>query len=313
MLTVPVKIILMRNLKNNAMKKITFFMVLLSTVGCAQVDNNDKSTKNTKAKVEKTQHRYGGWYCPDNLNGFPPVDVKNWANVPVISDRLPTKEETQSEASLMYIDPTEYPLAKALDIQLPQLATYYSNHTKKNELVIVIQAVKIDNDSIVGFRYLNGGNGSCHLSEVNFMAEKDIADIPSSRFVSHSIRINNATQDVVWKVLTDSKHLNALYPTFNVNVPARSDWRSKTSANYYYTSPKNLTSTYADMLFGCFYVQNDYLIDNHAYVEKFILLENKLENYTELKIVCGPYLDDFESQKSILQSWASKVNELSLK
>ena len=46
---------------------------------------------------------------------------------------------------------------------MPKLARFYNIHSGKRELVIIIQALNISNDSIVGFRYLNGGNGSARL------------------------------------------------------------------------------------------------------------------------------------------------------
>ena len=66
-------------------------------------------------------HKYGGWYCPDNLNGFPAVDIHNWEDVPVINGRMPTQDETQTEASLIFIDIEKYPNAKPLDLKMPQL------------------------------------------------------------------------------------------------------------------------------------------------------------------------------------------------
>lgn len=50
-----------------------------------------------------------------------------------------------------------------MDIVLPKLAQFYNEYSKKTEVVIVIQAIEIEGDSIVGFRYLNGGNGSLSL------------------------------------------------------------------------------------------------------------------------------------------------------
>ena len=42
--------------------------------------------------AEKEPHKYGGWYCPDNLNGFPAVDINNWENVPIVNGRMATKD-----------------------------------------------------------------------------------------------------------------------------------------------------------------------------------------------------------------------------
>ena len=59
---------------------------------CAQKDASeagaDTPTEETKAPTEKADvHRYGGWYCPDNLGGFPPVDVASLDAVPVVHER----------------------------------------------------------------------------------------------------------------------------------------------------------------------------------------------------------------------------------
>ncbi len=292
-------------------------MVLLSTMGCAQVEQPKETQKNketkttTTVKKEKIPHKYGGWYCPDNLNGFPAVDVSKWAEVPVISGRLPTKEETQTEASLMYIDSKEYPEAKAIDIKLPQLATFYNEYSKKDEYIIVIQAVEIGIDSVVGFRYLNGGNGSAYINEVNFLTEDEAAKVPTGQFVSYSIKIEKANQDRVWEVITKNKYLSALQPSFSDNLPIDMSWRSKTNANYYYASYNQLTSPYAGKLFGCYYIQNDYMINTTSYVEKFLLLENLDEDYTELKITCGPYSPlEYEKQKTVIENWAKIVREI---
>ena len=76
--------------------------------------------------VHREPHKYGGWYCPDNLSGFPPMDIHNFEQVNVIRNRLPTKEETKTGASLMFFDPTEFPDATPLDMKLPRVAKIYS-------------------------------------------------------------------------------------------------------------------------------------------------------------------------------------------
>ena len=57
----------------------------------------------------------------------------------------------------MYFDTTKIPSARPFDMKMPKLARYYSEYTKKNELVVVIQVVVAATDTVVGFRYLNGG------------------------------------------------------------------------------------------------------------------------------------------------------------
>lgn len=223
---------------------------------------------------------------------------------------MPTKEETRNGTSLIFVDPKKYPNAKTLNITMPKLANFYNEYSKRDELVIVIQAIDINNDSIVGFRYLNGGNGSAHLKEVRFLSDHQIAMIPPSRFISHHVTIN-APQNVIWNVLTKSENAKILQPIFDKNNELNPNWREKTNVNYSYKNTGVQTASYANILFGNYYIQNDY--NYLQYNEKFLLLENKQTNQTELKIVSGPYGVDFETQKNILINWSEKVKALSEK
>lgn len=253
-------------------------------------------------------HRYGGWYCPDNLNGFPAVDLAKWNEVPVVHDRMPTLEETQNGTSLIFVDAEKYPNAKPLGIAMPKLAHFYNHSAKRSDLVIVIQAVNIDNDSIVGFRYLNGGNGSARLNEVVFLNENELAELPSSRFITQVYEIN-ATPAAVWEILTKPEHSKDLQATFDPKSTLNRDWRNATNLNFHYANAGKVTAQYADKLFGNFYIQNDY--EQLAYTEKFILLQDETSGITTLQFVCGPYLEDFEAQQKALMNWAKAVKKMS--
>lgn len=297
----------------NKIFKVLVVLCLISFTSCLQINKPDDSkdievSKQTQIKSEP--HRYGGWYCPDNLNGFPAVDINNWKNVPVVNGRMATKEETQNGTSLIFPDILKYPNAKPLDITMPKLAGFYNKYSKREDLIIVIQAINVNNDSIVGFRYLNGGNGSARLKEVRFLSDNEIEMIPKSRFVSHNIKIK-ANQDEVWAILTKPKNAAALQSIFDKDNTLKNDWRKTSNINYRYPNTGIITSSYANKLFGNFYIQNDY--DILQFNEKFLLLENEQTKNTELKIVSGPYGDDFETQKSIINNWALKVKELSEK
>jgi len=301
------------------MKNKTFNLLIVicltSLSSCLQnnkpIDKKDLEVENQINKPVKTEpHKYGGWYCPDNLNGFPAVDISDWKNVPVVNGRMATKEETQNGKSLIFIDAEKYPNAKPLDITMPKLASFYNEYSKREDLIIVIQAINIDNDSIVGFRYLNGGNGSARLKEVRFLPDNEIEMITASRFVSLNININ-ASQDIIWEVLTNTENIEILQPIFDKENELKPDWRKTSNVNYHYPNSGILTSSYANKLFGNFYIQNDY--DYLQYNEKFLLLENEQTKNAELKIVCGPFGDDFEARKNILNNWAQKVKELSEK
>ncbi|MEM7375377.1 MAG: hypothetical protein AAF587_42670 [Bacteroidota bacterium] len=301
------------------MNKIVFQALILvslfSLISCSQnynsVKSEDLKVSNQETKTtEKEAHRYGGWYCPDNLGGFPAVDIANWHTVPVVNGRMPTKEETQNGTSLIFVDSDQYPDAKPLDLTMPKLASIYNRNTRRDELIIVIQAVNVDNDSIVGFRYLNGGNGSARLDEVQFLTDEDVDIKPNSRFVAHSIRIK-ASEDAIWDIMTQSEHVQDLEPVFNQDNSLTKYWRSNSNINYHYANSGMLTSDFADKIFGNYYVQNDY--NRLGYTEKFLISEDPQSKTSELILVCGPFGDDFDRQKDALLHWAQKVKELSEK
>lgn len=290
-------------------------MALFTILSCAQ--NGEMSNKvkaqATQQKEEKTMkepHNYGGWYCPDNLIGFPAIGTADWRNVPVINGRMPTQKETKTSSSLIYVDPEKHPDAKPLDMTMPKLAKYYIDHTKEEELVIAIQAFRVDNDSIIGFRFLNGGNGSARLHELEFLSDEDIKKLPQTSFVTHQLEIN-APQDSIWQVLTKKEYLSALEPTFDPKNQLHKDWSSETKVNYRYGKLGDPMAIYANKVYGSFYIQNDFGLVN--YTEKFLLVEKEDGNSTTMHIACGPFGDDFEEQKAILYAWGEKVKALSEK
>ena len=299
-------------MKNNSIQ-LFVGLCLISLSACAQNEVSPAPEKEEKSVQEETTqkpepHRYGGWYCPDNLNGFPAVDITNWQDVPVISGRMPTKEETHSEASLIYVDPEKYPNAKALDIELPRLAMFYNEYAEREDLVIIIQAINVTDDSIVGFRYLNGGNGSSYLSDVRFLDDNEIAKYPKSKFITHSIFINAGQKDI-YKVLRDEEYTDQFTHLFGLDEEEKKDWRNKTNVNFIYPEAGRSSSQYADLLFGNFYIQNDYKVGH--YNQKFLLMENEHTKMTELRIVSGPHVDDYKTQQRVIKDWADQVKALS--
>jgi len=297
----------------NRMLKVIFAISVLTILACAENQKNtlvldETGTQENYKEPKNEPHQYGGWYCPDNLNGFPAVDIADWENVPVVKDRLPTQEETQSEASLILVDTEKYPDAHALKIQLPKLARFYNQSASRMDLVIVIQAIYVDHDSIVGFRYLNGGNGSARLNEVTFLSDDEIASLAPSRFVRQDLAIN-ANPKVIWEVLTNAEYAGELQTTFDPSSKLNAHWRAQTNINYHYANAGEPTALYGDMLFGNRYVQNDF--ENGAFTEKFLILLDNQTGTSTLKIVCGPFAEDYQTQKNAIHKWAQAVKTLS--
>lgn len=293
-------------LMKNKRQILLFFLLVSSIFTCAQ---SEQTAQEKKEKVIQLKpHKYGGWYCPDNLTGFPAVDFNKWNKVPVIANRLPTKKEVETEASLIYIDAKEYPTAQAIEIKLPQLATFYNINTRRNELVIVIQAISIGNDSIVGFRYLNGGNGSARIEEVKFLENVQTSGLVNSKFVSLDMTIR-ASEDKIWKVLTDTSYIQILSPIFDKNKTLKKKWRSQTNMNYAYSYSGIKKAQFGGKHFGSFYIQNDYETLNYS--EKIFISQNNLAEFSKVQLVFGPFLKDFDKQEIMLTQWLARVKLLS--
>jgi hypothetical protein len=298
-------------------KKLILSICLINFVwltSCSQnPDNyvmiNSYDEQPIKAKHNK-QHHYGGWYCPDNLRGFPAVNVQNFDKVPVVNGRLPTKEETMNGISLMFFDTTVLKNVKPLDMTLPKLARYYSESTKKNELIIVIQAAEIENDSIVGFRYLNGGNGSAWFSEIAFLADDEIKELDSTPFISLKSKIN-APQEKIWNVITNPIYAKALGNLYNKKDLQYINKIKNLKIQYNY-APEN--SSKMGTITGFWenvYIQIDYNFNGEHYVQKFLISGNQENKNATIHIVSGPYGKDFEAQNEIWKAWLEKVKTMS--
>ena len=259
---------------------------------------------------QKQSHGYGGWYCPDNLVVFPAVDIEVWDKVPVIGGRMPTQEETWNGESLIFIDSNLYPKAKPLDVITPQLARYHSESSGNDELIIVIQAVNVANDSVVGFRYLNGGNGSSRMNEVKFLTQQDVDALPRFRFVDKTVELN-ATSDDVFKVLTNSNYASRLADGFSEFGIYESQWKRNLKVTVNNSEGELLREGVATAVWPNAYVQIDYNIDGENYVEKIFMTMKDEGRKTELHIVVGPFQEEFEGENASWERWVDMVKVLS--
>ncbi|MEM9051815.1 MAG: hypothetical protein AAGC47_07170 [Bacteroidota bacterium] len=264
-----------------------------------------EKTKESATQVQtKTQHNYGGWYCPDNLGGFPPVDISDLSVVPVVQDRLPTFEEARNGTSLMYIDTAEYPDAHPLDIPLPQLAKYYSVHSQKQETIIVIQAVVIGTDTVVGFRFPSGGNGSSWYSEVEFFDENK--EIVRSPFVFIDT-VLTGTQEEIWNSFVKTTYANELGEKFDKREYFNGKWADDITTQLSYSKDDDKAIGIIMNMYGALYAQIDYTIDSKDYTEKIFFMTQAGNNSTRLHVVAGPITESFEEEK---EYWNKFLGEL---
>jgi hypothetical protein len=289
------------------------FALLLS---CAQTDESTTETAakevivQTTKKQKKSLHPYGAWACPDNFGGFPPINIEDLNLMSVVKGRLPTEEETRNGKSLMFIDIAKIPDAKPLDLGLPRLARYYSEHTKINELVIIIQIVTAENDTVVGFRNVNGGNGSAWFNEVTFLSDSEINKLSPTPFVFLETEIN-ACRKEIWDILINPIYSKVLGESISINTFIESDLQKKPMPYFKQQSDSTLNKGLIAALWEDMYIQVDFDFENYHYVQKFLLLDNEETKGTQLQIVSGPYSEDLSGQKIAWQKWIERVKELS--
>lgn len=250
-------------------------------------------------------HAYGGWYCPDNF-GFPPVDIQDLDKIPVVADRLPTIEETRNGTSLMYFDKNKIPDARPLKMDLPRLAKVHNLHREMDELVIVIQVVVAGNDTIVGYRFPNGGNGSEWYRQVEFLSDDAVAELGSRPMAYVHSEINASTGDI-WKAFTGTAYAKRLGQTFNEKAFFDSVWNENTQLHLNLENDEVKASGMVAVVFGNLYVHIDYDYNGFHYSEKMLFLEKPENKSVELHFAAGPFPEDVDSQKLNWENWLQEV------
>jgi hypothetical protein len=115
------------------------------------------------------------------------IELASWKNVPVISEKLPAVEDAIRNGS---VNTTNF---EPCHMQLPRLA-YYSQYTTANDLVfdlrsgkmvykqiykpgivVVVQMFRSLTDTVVGFRYLDGGSGGSLIGNFRFLTTGEAA------------------------------------------------------------------------------------------------------------------------------------------
>jgi len=269
-----------------------------------KLESTDES--NETANKYQEPHAYGGWFCPDNFGGFPPVDIQELSLVPVVKDRLPTQEETRDGRSLIFVDESEYPDAHPLKMDLPQVATIYSPHNELNELIIVIQALVIGSDTIVGYRFPNGGNGSAWYGEVTFLSDKEVKAMGARPHVYEKLEIK-ASKEAVWNAIIKTSYAKKLGSQFNQREFFNSKWTPDSRAHLEkYADDLRAKGMVADV-WGNIYMHIDYDQSGFHHAEKLLISGNEDNMTAELHMVAGPYPKDVFSQKQLWKTWMDEV------
>ncbi len=297
------------------MKKVCYFTVLIfvsivfnscdSSENLAGPDEAAEPKTEVTTSAHKEAHPYGGWFCPDNF-GFPPADIQNLASIPAIEDRLPTQEETRNGISLMYFDSTEYPEARPFEMDLPRVGKVYSRHNEMEELIIVIQAAIIANDTVVGYRFPSGGNGTAWFSDVTFLSDGEVVDLGPSPFVYLVQEMNGSSTDI-WSAFCQTNYANILGKEFGQEAFFKSEWTGTSSAHLNYDNKKGRAAGIVANMYGNLYLHIDYESNGFQTTEKILLIENRETGKTEMHLAAGPYPIDIANKEA---AWTALMTDI---
>ena len=301
----------------------TIILSLLAIISCNSQDLPKEPTKSNQSNeiVDKLlsstvaakaePHRYGGWYCPDNF-GFVPVDIQKLEEVPAIADRLPTEQELKDHKSLIKVDTEKYPDARALPMDLPRVAQVFTNSNGMNELVIVIQAIVVEKDTVVGYRFVNGGNGSARIGDVTFLSENEVKALGSQPFFYRKSGLKASKEDI-WNAMTKTDYFQSLGTKFDQKEFFSSNWTAGSETELWLNTKGEKAKGYVGTFWGNTYLQIDYNFDGFHYSEKLLIMENHENGTTELFFAAGPFPKDFKKQNAKWSKWFKSVEKGSSK
>jgi len=292
----------------------TFLLLVFLMISCNNQEPTCISKKELDASVESTSakkepHRYGGWYCPDNF-GFKPVDIQKLDQVPAISHRLPTEEELKANMSLINVDKEKHPDARALAMDLPRVAMINEKSHHRSEMIIVIQAIVVNEDTIVGFRYPNGGNGSDWMSNVTFLDDTEVKALgPLPYFYEKSVI--PASKEDIWNALGKTDYFKKIGQKFDQSEFFSSEWTVGSERKLTLDTEAEKADGYVGTVFGNAYMQIDYNRNGSHYSEKLLMMENHEDKTTELHFASGPFLNDYETKNTEWTNWFESVSKVS--
>ena len=267
-----------------------------------------QETTTDQANKHDEQHPYGGWFCPDNLYGFPPMHLDALDEIPVINGRLPNKEESMDGSSLLFIDTAEYKNARALNMDMPRLARIHSSHNDLDEIVVVIQAIAVGNDSVVGFRYPHGGNGSAWFNEVTFLSEAESESLEAKKMVYLTKEVTD-DRVKIWNAITSTSYGEKLKEVVEHKEFLEQEWNDESSQHINYEMDGKTATGIIANFWGNLYVHIDYTEAGRMYTEKLVVMNNRETQKTDLHWIAGPFGDDFEEKQTYWKNWLSEIED----
>ena len=101
-----------------------------------------------------------------------PIDVAAWQATPCISGRTATRADVAQGIAVFVLEPSGGARVSPVDMKLPA----YGRQIQADERripVVIIQAENASGQTLLGVRYLTGGNGVCMPHEVEILDGPD--------------------------------------------------------------------------------------------------------------------------------------------
>lgn len=96
-----------------------------------------------------------------------PIDIEYLQAIPCIKNKTAIEKDVIDGRAVFFVEGSEK-LHRTIDLEIPLKAYQINHETGEKQLVAIIQAEHVDGNDLAGVRYLEGGNGVCSLTEIEF-------------------------------------------------------------------------------------------------------------------------------------------------
>ena len=100
------------------------------------------------------------------------IDIADWRSVPCIHRRLASEADVNEGRAVFFLSDPNGLGASPVDMSLPRPAILREENGGEIP-VILIQSEEGGGKIYAGYRFLDGGNGVCHLEELELLDEPD--------------------------------------------------------------------------------------------------------------------------------------------
>jgi len=102
------------------------------------------------------------------------IPFESWKEVKCIKNTLATEDDVLAGRAVFHIDAENITIHKPIAMEIPSIVYQIDSDTGNIVFAIVIQAELVNEDELIGLRYFDGGNGICHLCELEIITHDSL-------------------------------------------------------------------------------------------------------------------------------------------